>query len=145
MAKSVVCMVVGFRACYTELLWLLLSNGCIGGYLMTIAERVEAILANVPATRNSDTELLIIYMQKAGMNLSAEQQRLFKEMPSVGTVRRVRRKLQEQGKYPASDEVKRERSHKAMVMQQNIPKLRGEQAVKHIEETLDIKVLPWGK
>lgn len=79
---------------------------------MKISQQIENILKLVPATRDSDKELLIIYMQKSGMELTNKQIKLFKEMPSTETIRRTRQSLQEQGKYQASPEVDRARFEK---------------------------------
>lgn len=79
---------------------------------MNTAQRVENILRAVPRTRNSDTELLLIFMQKSGMELSDRQVAKFKQLPSAETITRVRRKLQEEGKYPASKAVEDERFNK---------------------------------
>lgn len=83
---------------------------------MTITERVSNILKYSRDARNSDDELQIIYMQKSGMDLTSRQIRLFKDLPSMETIRRIRQKLQEQGKYPADHEVNEARyaKHKAV-------------------------------
>lgn len=87
---------------------------------MTIAQRVENILRASKAARNSDTELQIIYMQKSGMNLSEAQKQKFRELPHMETIRRTRQKLQEQGKYPADEEVNEARFEKYKQVKQNI-------------------------
>jgi hypothetical protein len=79
---------------------------------MKIKEQVESILKYDPASRNSDKRLLVIYMQKAGMNLTPEQIEKFKDLPSTETIRRIRQKLQEQGKYPAKEEINEARYEK---------------------------------
>jgi len=109
---------------------------------MTITQQVENILRYAPATRNSDKELMIVYMQKFGMELTDRQVELFKKMPAFETIRRVRQKLQEVGSYQAVDEVKREREFKAMQMQQITPGATPE----YVDRTLDGRViLPWGE
>lgn len=72
---------------------------------MKTSDRVEAILQVSRLARNSDKELLIIYMQKSGMNLTSQQVEIFKNMPSAETITRARRQLQEAGKYPVDVEV----------------------------------------
>ena len=109
--------------------------------MLTTTQRIRNILAMLPDTRNSDTELQIVFMQKSGMNLSEQQIALFKRMPKLETIRRVRQKIQESGEYEADPKIKKERAHKAMVMQQTTPTFNEQQ----IEQTLNIKVLPWGK
>lgn len=79
---------------------------------MNTKQRVEAILRAVPKTRDSDKELLIIFMQKAGMELSDRQIAKFKTLPSMETIRRIRQDLQQKGKYPASKAVEDERFNK---------------------------------
>lgn len=79
---------------------------------MKINERIEAILKASKAARNSDTELLIIYMQKSGLELTPKQIEKFKDLPSMETITRVRRQLQEQGKYEATQEVQEARYEK---------------------------------
>jgi hypothetical protein len=79
---------------------------------MKISERVENILRASHAARNSDTELLIIYMQKSGLELTPKQIEKFKDLPSMETITRVRRQLQEQGKYEADEVVKEARYEK---------------------------------
>lgn len=109
---------------------------------MTITQQVENILRAVPTTRSSDKELLIIYMQKFGMNLSLEQLQRFKKMPSFETIRRVRQKIQEGGKYPATQLVSKERKWKSMQMQQQAPSFKAD----GLEKTLTGQtILPWGK
>ena len=76
------------------------------------------------------------------MNLTAAQIEKFKSMPSLETLRRVRQKIQEGGKYPASDAVTKERKFKSLQMQQQAPKYNAE----GLEKTLNGRViLPWGK
>ena len=70
--------------------------------------------------RNSDRELIIIYMQKFGMNLTPQQIQKFRDMPSVETIRRVRQKLQEQGKFPADQAVDDARFSKYQNVRANI-------------------------
>lgn len=79
---------------------------------MNVSQRVESILKASVDSRNSDTELLIIYMLKSGMELTPKQIKIFKEMPSMETITRARRQLQEQGKYEASEEVNEARYEK---------------------------------
>ena len=79
---------------------------------MKLTEQVENILRVSKKARNSDKELLIIYMQKFGMNLSDAQIDKFKDMPSMESITRARRILQEQGKYEATEEVDEARFEK---------------------------------
>lgn len=79
---------------------------------LKISEQVENILRVSHAARNSDRELLILYMAKFGMGLTKEQEDKFRKMPSTETIRRTRQALQEQGKYPADKEVDEARFQK---------------------------------
>lgn len=88
---------------------------------MKTSDRVEYILQASRRARNSDKELLIIYMQKSGMSLSPQQIEVFRKMPSAKTITRVRRQLQEQGKYPADEEVDNGRYEKYQEMKYKTP------------------------
>lgn len=107
---------------------------------MTETQRVENILRVSQAARNSDRELLIIYMQKFGLNLSDEQVKKMREMPAFETIRRIRQKLQEQGKYPADKEVEDARYAKYKQVKHNIKHEDPEQLL----ASNGIRVLPWG-
>lgn len=109
---------------------------------MTIRQRVENILRVSQKARDSDKELLIIYMQKSGMELTKKQEEIFKKMPSVETVRRIRQKLQEEGKYPASDKVDAERFKKFQAMRSEMG--RPDASPEDYLERNNYKVLPWG-
>ena len=79
---------------------------------MKTRDRVEAILKHDTASRNSDTRLLIVFMQKSGMELSDKQIEIFKNMPAAETITRIRRQLQEEGKYEATQQVQEARYEK---------------------------------
>ena len=81
---------------------------------MKINRQVENILSVSHRARNDDKELLIIYMQKFGMELTDKQVELFKHMPSAESITRARRNIQEQGKYVASDAVDKHRFDRYM-------------------------------
>lgn len=116
---------------------------------MNIAERVRNIMQAVPATRSSDKELLIVYMQKAGMDLTPAQVNLFKQLPSMETIRRIRQKIQENGELLATPEVEKARFEKYKQTKGSI----GVTNLVETEELLDgtlilhdgTKVLPYGK
>ena len=76
---------------------------------MNTKTRVESILKYCPKARNSDKELLVIYLQKSGMELTDKQIEVFMNMPSTESIRRIRQKLQEEGKYLADKEVEDKR------------------------------------
>lgn len=97
---------------------------------MTITQQVRNLLAYSRQARNSDKELYILYLQRAGMNLSNHQINLIRELPSFETIRRVRQKIQESGEHRADEEVRRARKGKSLVMQQNAPKASAERLEK---------------
>lgn len=104
---------------------------------MSITGDVENILSTSREARNSDKSLQITFMQKAGMGLSEGQIEAFKRMPSLETVRRIRQKLQEKGKYLADQKIKNERHWKALRMQQVSPKAK--------PKTIEKIIIPWGQ
>lgn len=91
-----------------------------------IDQRVEWCLREHPETRNSDKELILKVWSELGLNLSYQQEQKFRELPSTESIRRVRQKIQAEGRYTAIDRVRRERKFKSMVMQQNEPTAKPE-------------------
>jgi len=75
--------------------------------LRTAKERVEYILEHFPETRNNDLYLWIIYVRLFCPELSKYIKfipfDIFKKAPSYETIVRVRRKLNENGKYLPTD------------------------------------------
>ena len=108
---------------------------------LKISEQVENILKVSVDARNSDKELIILYMQKFGMELTPKQIQTFREMPSTETIRRVRQQLQERGMYEATEEVNEARYNKFKEVQTNI---KSESAESLIEKQ-GYKVLEWGE
>lgn len=110
---------------------------------MTTAEKVELILKHDPASRNSDKRLTIVFMQKAGMNLSPEQIKMFYSLPSLETLRRTRQQLQMEDKYPANEAINEKRYAKYQKMKNH--------DYSNPEEVIDgkparvYKLLEWGK
>jgi hypothetical protein len=86
-----------------------------------VSEEVERILEWYPETRNSDKKLLLRYYDQHGLHLTEEQADIFLSIKSPETIRRTRQKIQESGKYPATENVRRTRAHMSMVIQQNMP------------------------
>ncbi len=108
---------------------------------MRLLQTVEQILTDNPKARSSDKVLFVELMAHYGLKLTPVQEDKFLDMPSLESARRLRQKMQEQGKYPADPEIKKEREHKAMVMQQASPVY----SPKNIERTLSKRILPWGR
>lgn len=101
---------------------------------MKVTDKVESILKYSTKARNSDRELLIEFMQGEDMNLTPKQIEVFRHMPSLETVRRIRQKLQENGQYPADLKIKKERNFKDYRMTQNMPSAKPtvvEQIIEH--------------
>lgn len=101
---------------------------------------VEKILQEHPVTRNSDRHLLLWVFSELGLELTREQALQFLDMPSIETITRVRRKLQEQGKYQASESVQQSRANKAMVMEQVAPSMNSEQLESYMTEQVSLSL-----
>lgn len=89
--------------------------------------------------RNDDKELLVIYMQKFGMGLSAKQIEVFRKMPSMETIRRSRQIIQEQGRWRADEEVEQARYEKYKDVKRGIH----HEDVEQLLEKQGYKILPW--
>ena len=87
---------------------------------MKIHDQVENILKVSHSARNSDKALLLIYLQKSRVELSKEQIAVFNKLPAFETITRIRRILQEQGKYEPSEQVKEERYKKYQSVRQEV-------------------------
>lgn len=107
---------------------------------MTTQTRVENIMRASRESRNSDIELYIIYCQKSGMNLTPNQMRILRDMPTMDTLTRIRRKLQEQGKYEADEAVNEARYKKFKHIKQNI----NYDSPEELLESQGYKVHPFG-
>lgn len=101
---------------------------------MQIKKEVERVLSAHENARNSDKALILHIMQGYGANLTKQQAEIIRDMPSFETITRIRRILQEQGKYPPSKEVEQHRYEKFVKYQDP----------ETILESKGIKVLPWG-
>jgi len=72
-------------------------------HLRTVKDRVEWILSKFPSARNSDTMLQFIYLRTfEGINIPYVEWEKISKL-SLETVRRMRQKLQEEGKYLPTD------------------------------------------
>lgn len=103
---------------------------------------IEKILAVSTKSRDSDHELIIQVLLARGFNPTMHQINLLREV-NFESIRRTRQKLQQNGKYPSSPGVARQRKLKSYVIQQNAPIAKPERIEKLINEQLNI--LPWGK
>ena len=97
---------------------------------MRVTNLVEQTLRDNEKARNSDKALLLDVWARLGLELTDVQRAKFMDMPSSETIRRIRQKIQESGKYPATERIRSERYHKSLVMQQNAPSAKP----KRIEE-----------
>lgn len=110
---------------------------------MKISDQVRRILANNIQARNSDRELLLAYMEIEGMELSPKQKEIFRHMPSMETIRRIRQKLQEGGQYLANKNIAAERTFKSYSMQQNAPIAKPETLERIIEQPFTQQAISW--
>lgn len=108
---------------------------------MTTSQIVEEILRDSVQARNSDVELQLLFFERVGVNLTPLQESAIRDCPSLETLTRVRRKIQEDvpekgivGRYKASETVRKERRHKSLRMQQMTPKLKPEGIAKVMEQ-----------
>lgn len=109
---------------------------------MTITQRVQSILEFSKAARNDDKELWLIYAQKSGVDLTPLQIQKIKNMPSFETLRRVRQKIQQVGRYKAAPEVEAARKYKSVMTRRTIPFMQPDE----VERTIDGRVvLPFGE
>lgn len=103
---------------------------------MKISDVVESTLAHYEAARSNDRLLLIQVWEAQGFIMTPEQKAKFMELPSAETIRRVRQKIQEEGKYPANEYVRKQRKFKGMQVQQIIPKTKSEKVEEIIQHRL---------
>lgn len=95
---------------------------------------VEWALREFPETRNSDKELLIRVWNHLGFHLTYQQEQKFRDLPSTESIRRVRQRIQAEGKYVAVDRIRRARKMKGLVMQQNEPIAKPERIYNIIQQ-----------
>jgi hypothetical protein len=108
---------------------------------MKINERVENILKVSRSARNSDKALLLIYMERSGIILTAEQKEIFNKLPAFETITRIRRILQEQGKYEPDHHVLEARYEKYKTVKEGIHYEDPEKLL----ESKGYRVLPFGE
>lgn len=97
---------------------------------------IEGILARYPRTRDSDIQLIVAVWQAQGLNLTEQQREtLYNVCTSTETITRLRRKLQEQGKYLANEEVQEARFSKYQNVKGNIGVANTQQTEQLLNET----------
>jgi hypothetical protein len=97
---------------------------------------IEGVLRDHPDSRSSDKELYILVWEQFGFFMSESQKAKFRELPSSETIRRVRQKLQEEGKYTAAERVRRHRNRKSQEVQQRMPTTKSDK-VEPLLEAID--------
>lgn len=102
-----------------------------------ISRVVEMVLRDYPETRDSDRKLLVKVWAHCGLYLNEAQAYKFFSIAAPETIRRVRQKLQESGRYKASERVANSRELKSQVIQQNAPIAKPERLDNVLQ--LDIK------
>lgn len=95
---------------------------------------VENALIRNPKARDSDKVLFLEVWEMMGFYLSDIQKAKFMNLPSTETIHRIRRKLQQQGKWEASSNVSNSRRLKSLIVQQNMPKASINTAERVLEE-----------
>ena len=106
-----------------------------------IALTVKETLKNNFQSRNSDRILLLEVWESYGLFLTPQQRIAFMDVPSAETIRRIRQKIQEEGKYPPTESIRKHRKFKSLQIQQSIPNTKPENVDKLINNRLfDIPV-----
>lgn len=108
---------------------------------MTTTQQIETVLRERVQTRSDDKMLILAVWEELGLKLTKEQIEVFYDLPSTETIRRVRQKLQEQGKYLATKEVQQFREVKSQEVQQTVF-TASPQGVQNVLEQRT-KVDPW--
>lgn len=103
---------------------------------MKVSQAVEHTLKNNVGSRSSDKQLILAVWETYGFYLSASQALKFMDLPSPETIRRIRQKIQEEGKYPANEGVRRHRSFKSLQVQQSIPSVEADKVDELINNRL---------
>lgn len=86
-----------------------------------IKNTVEKVLQRSPDARADDKVLILQVFEDLGLTLTPAQQKVFHDLPSTESIRRIRQKFQENGQYKAPERVTKFRQHKSHVVQQNAP------------------------
>lgn len=82
-----------------------------------IYNEVKQILAENTQSRDSDKELIRAYFRSKGVVFTPEQERVLFSV-SMESLTRARRKIQEQGLYPAKEGVRKVRGMKEKIIRQ---------------------------
>jgi hypothetical protein len=85
-----------------------------------VTKVIEDVLATRPETRGNDKKLIVAVYNRLGLHLTEEQLKVFYSLPSTETIRRVRQKLNELGRYMPDGETTAYRQNKATEIRQEI-------------------------
>ena len=102
---------------------------------MKVSKRVKEILANSPAARDSDKELIRAFFASYGVTFTPEQERLLFSV-SMEAITRSRRNIQSKGLYPANEGVRRGRTKKASAIRENYKKIPPEEIIEATPQQL---------
>jgi hypothetical protein len=80
-------------------------------------------------------------MEKSGISLTPQQKEIFKELPAFETITRIRRTLQEQGKYEPDHHVLEARYNKYKTVRESI----NHEDLEKILESNGYTILPFGE
>lgn len=106
-----------------------------------VAPIVAHILRTSEEARNSDTELLIQFLELQGFGKMSEAQKLAFRKVSFESITRARRKFQEEGQFLPNEKVGKQRRLKSMIVQQNAPTARPARIQQLADE--QPKAVPW--
>lgn len=100
-----------------------------------LIDNIEKVLRDLPESRDDDKVLIPYILNSYGLGLTPKQIAKFRDMPSTESIRRTRQKLQEQGKYPATDKSKNVRYNKSVNVAYKITKLKPEKVEALLQES----------
>jgi len=99
---------------------------------------IEEVLSEDEASRSSHKRLILKVWERMGLCLDEDQAALFFKMPSPETIRRVRQKFQEEGKYLGKNQS--DMKFKSLQIQQRMPQTKAEDVPQLFEVTTPQKV-----
>lgn len=108
---------------------------------MNVSEAVEQALRLSEEARNTDKILILQVWESLGLHLTSQQRQKFIDLPSSESITRIRRKIQEQERYPAVHKIKKARELKNAIIQQNMPAASIKTTERVLEQSIDIKQL----
>jgi len=94
--------------------------------LKTVADKVEHILERYPFTRDCDIDLIgVVYVKCYGISRDEPLKEVLNKikngyLPAFESIRRSRQKIQESGKYPASEKIAKLRAKNEKEIQKDL-------------------------